>query len=75
MSPINFKRSDSIISCMNIVLQLLQHGVILAKGEATTGHVVATILNNCPTAREKMFCSNKTYLGSNKSLCNVKLIT
>lgn len=62
MYPKNLKRADSIINHMNIVLQLFQHDVILAKGETTTGYTVAIILNNCPIQESKCFIQTKLIL-------------
>lgn len=51
------------------------HDVILAKCETTTGHVLATMLNGCPTTTGQRFCLNKTYLRSNESIRDIVFLT
>jgi len=68
------KRADLIISRMEVTLQELQYGVIMAKCDTTAGHVIETMLNDYPTAIEQRSCSNDKCPGTkNKSTRNVTL--
>jgi len=58
------KRADLITSRMEVTLQELQYGVIMAKCDTTAGHVIETMLNDCPTAIEQRSCSNKKCPGT-----------
>lgn len=52
-------RADLITGRMEVTLQKLQYGVIMAKCDATARRVIETMLNDCPTAIEQKSCSNE----------------
>lgn len=60
------KRADLITSRMNVVLEPLHYDVTLAKCDTTSGHVLSTMLNDCPTATEERLCSNEDCTRANK---------
>jgi len=70
------KRADLITGRMEVTLQKLQYGVIMAKCDTTAGHVLETMLNDCPTAIEQRSCSNEKCPGTiSKSMRDVIFIS